>query len=167
MNYQSLIEIVPWTFVAQILNLLLQAWLFKKFLFQPVKKIIAERQAEIDGLYSDAENAKIEAETAQAETAAILQQAEGQAEHLLADAKRTAHDAGDAIVADARKHAAVLKEKAEQDIALEKKRAVNEMKNELSTIAVDLAAKVTEKEIDAAQHEVLIAEYIDKIGAGV
>ena len=167
MNYQSLIEIVPWTFVAQILNLLIQAWLFKKFLFKPVKEIIAKRQTEIDGLYTDAESAKVEAETAQAETAAILAQAEGQAEHLLADAKRSAQDAGDKIVADARKQAVALKEKAQEDIALEKKRAVNEIKNELSGIAVDLAAKVAEKEIDAGQHETLISEYIDRIGAGL
>ena len=167
MNYQSLIELVPWTFVAQILNLLIQAWLFKKFLFKPVKEIIAKRQAEIDGLYSDAENAKNEAETAQSETAAIRAQAEDQAEHLLADAKRSAQDAGDAIIADARKQAVALKEKAQEDIALEKKRAVNEIKNELSDIAVDLAAKVAEKEIDAAQHETLISEYIDRIGAGL
>ena len=58
MEHQSLITIAPWTFIAQILNLLLQAWLFKKFLFKPVEKIIAERKAQIDGLYTEAEEAK-------------------------------------------------------------------------------------------------------------
>lgn len=49
MNFQSLVELAPWTTIAQICNLLIQIVLFKKFLFQPIKNIIAKRQAEVDG----------------------------------------------------------------------------------------------------------------------
>ena len=48
MNYQSLIDFQGWTFIAQICNLFLQMYLFKRFLFNPIKKIIAQRQAEIN-----------------------------------------------------------------------------------------------------------------------
>ena len=56
MNFQSLVELAPWTTIAQICNLLIQIVLFKKFLFQPIKNIIAKRQAEVDGLYDEARN---------------------------------------------------------------------------------------------------------------
>ena len=44
MDHLSLVGIVPWEFVAQIANLLIQAALFKKFLFKPVQGIIAKRR---------------------------------------------------------------------------------------------------------------------------
>ena len=62
MNFQSLVELAPWTTIAQICNLLIQIVLFKKFLFQPIKNIIAKRQAEVDGLYDEAGKAKADAE---------------------------------------------------------------------------------------------------------
>lgn len=66
MNFQSLVELAPWTTIAQICNLLIQIVLFKKFLFQPIKNIIAKRQAEVDGLYDEAGKAKADAEEAKA-----------------------------------------------------------------------------------------------------
>ena len=58
MDFQSLVELAPWTTIAQICNLLLQIFLFKKFLFKPIKEIIAKRQAEVDGVYDEAEKAR-------------------------------------------------------------------------------------------------------------
>ena len=106
MDFQSLVELAPWTTIAQICNLLLQIFLFKKFLFKPIKEIIAKRQAEVDGVYDE----------------------------------------------------------AEKDIAQEKKQAANEMKSEISVLAVDLASKVVRKEIDAADHEQLIEQFIEELG---
>ena len=54
MDFQSLVTVAPWTFIAQILNLLIQAALFKKFLFKPVQKIIRERQEQVNKIYDDA-----------------------------------------------------------------------------------------------------------------
>lgn len=65
MNFQSLVELAPWTTIAQICNLLIQIVLFKKFLFQPIKNIIAKRQAEVDGLYDEAGKAKADARRGQ------------------------------------------------------------------------------------------------------
>ena len=45
MDFQSLVELAPWTTIAQICNLLLQIFLFKKFLFKPIKEIIAKASA--------------------------------------------------------------------------------------------------------------------------
>ena len=51
---QDLVGIAPWTIIAQICNLLLQMYLFKRFLFEPVKKIVQKRQQEVDKIYEDA-----------------------------------------------------------------------------------------------------------------
>ena len=62
MEYQSLVGVVPWTFVAQICNLFLQAFLFKKFLFKPIKEIMHKRMQQVDDNYGAAEQANKDAQ---------------------------------------------------------------------------------------------------------
>ena len=52
--YQALITLDGWTFLAQICNLMIQMLIFKKFLLNPVKKVIAERKAKADSQIADA-----------------------------------------------------------------------------------------------------------------
>jgi len=57
-----------------------------------------------------------------------------------------------------------MRDKARADIAQERKKALNEIKNDISGIAIDIASKVTEREIDEKQHEALIEDFIQKMG---
>ena len=52
--YQALITLDGWTFLAQICNLMIQLFIFKKFLLNPVKNVIAERKAKADSQIADA-----------------------------------------------------------------------------------------------------------------
>ena len=54
--------------------------------------------------------------------------------------------------------------KAEKEIAQEKKKAVNEVKGEIGGIAMDIAGKVIEREINEKDHEKLIDEFISNVG---
>lgn len=164
MDFQSLVELAPWTTIAQICNLLLQIFLFKKFLFKPVKEILAKRQSEVDQLYNDANKAKLDAENAKTDYEQHLSSAKAEADAITSRAMKNAREQSESIVADAQAEAASLRRKAENDIALEKKKAVNEMKGELSGLAVELASKVVRKEIRAADHEQLIEQFIDELG---
>lgn len=164
MEHQSLITIVPWTFIFQILNLLLTAFLFKKFLFQPVKKILQKRQDEVNSLYTDAETAKTQALAAQNDYEAKLTNAHTQAEVILSDAKDAARTQSDAMLSAAREEVAALKTKAAADLELEKKKAVNAMKDRLADLAVEIAGKVTEQALDSEKHGQLIDSFIEKLG---
>ena len=53
---------------------------------------------------------------------------------------------------------------AEKEIAQEKKKAVNEVKGEIGGIAMDIAGKVIEREINEKDHEKLIDEFISNVG---
>ena len=70
----------------------------------------------------------------------------------------------DAMLASAQSEAAAMREKASRDIELERRKAMNEMKSEISGLAVEIASKVAEKEIDEKQHEALIERFIDELG---
>ena len=162
--YQALITLDGWTFLAQICNLMIQLLIFKKFLLTPVKKVIAERKAKADSEIADAQKLRTEAEAMKAEYEQNLQNARAEANQIVADAQKTATARGEEIVGEARAQAAALKQKAEADIAQERKKAVNEVKDEIGGIALEIASKVVEREISEKDHKDLIDEFIKNVG---
>ena len=162
--YQALITLDGWTFLAQICNLMIQLVIFKKLLLNPVKKVIAERKAKADNQIADAEKLRTEAEAMKAEYEQNLQNARTEANQIVSAAQKTATARSEEIVGEARAQAAALKQKAEADIAQERKKAVNEVKDEIGGIAMEIASKVVEREISEKDHKDLIDEFIKNVG---
>ncbi len=162
--YQALITLDGWTFVAQICNLMIQLVIFKKLLLNPVKKVIAERKAKADSQIADAQKLRTEAEAMKAEYEQNLQNARTEANQIVAAAQKTAAARSEELLGEARAQAAALKQKAEADIAQERKKAVNEVKDEIGGMAMEIASKVVEREIKEADHQDLIDEFIKNVG---
>ena len=162
--YQALITLDGWTFLAQICNLMIQLVIFKKLLLNPVKKVIAERKAKADSQIADAEKLRTEAEAMKAEYEQNLQNARTEANQIVAAAQKTAAARSEELLGEARAQAAALKQKAEADIAQERKKAVNEVKDEIGGMAMEIASKVVEREIKEADHQDLIYEFIKNVG---
>lgn len=164
MGYEALVDFQYWTFIAQICNLLIQMYLFKRFLFQPVKKILAQRQQEVEGLQKSTAEANEQAQLARSQYEKSLTQAKEEAAGLVATATANAQRRSEDIVRQAKEEAASLRQKASSDIAQEKKKAMNDMKDDISQIAMELASKVVEREINAQDQQQLIEEFIGKLG---
>ena len=162
--YQALITLDGWTFLAQICNLMIQLVIFKKFLLKPIKQLIADRKAKADSEIADAQKLRTEAEAMKAEYEQNLQNARTEANQIVATAQKTATARSEEIVGEARAQAAALKQKAEADIAQERKKAVNEVKDEIGGIAMEIASKVVEREISEKDHKDLIDEFIKNVG---
>ena len=162
--YQALITLDGWTFLAQICNLMIQLLIFKKFLLKPIKQVIADRKAKADSEIADAQKLRTEAEAMKAEYEQNLQNARTEANQIVAAAQKTATARSEEIVGEARAQAAALKQKAEADIAQERKKAVNEVKDEIGGIAMEIASKVVEREISEKDHKDLIDEFIKNVG---
>ena len=162
--YQALITLDGWTFLAQICNLMIQLVIFKKLLLNPVKKVIAERKAKADSQIADAEKLRTEAEAMKEEYEQNLQNARTEANQIVAAAQKTAAARSEELLGEARAQAAALKQKAEADIAQERKKAVNEVKDEIGGMAMEIASKVVEREIKEADHKDLIDEFIKNVG---
>ena len=162
--YQALITLDGWTFLAQVCNLMIQLVIFKKLLLNPVKKVIAERKAKADSQIADAEKLRTEAEAMKAENEQNLQNARTEANQIVAAAQKTATARSEELLGEARAQAAALKQKAEADIAQERKKAVNEVKDEIGGMAMEIASKVVEREIKEADHQDLIDEFIKNVG---
>ena len=136
--YQALITLDGWTFLAQICNLMIQLVIFKKFLLKPIKQVIADRKAKADSEIADAQKLRTEAEAMKAEYEQNLQNARTEANQIVTAAQKTATARSEEIVGEARAQAAALKQKAEADIAQERKKAVNEVKDEIGGIAMEI-----------------------------
>lgn len=163
-NVQDLVEVVPWTIIAQLCNLLIQVYLFKRYLFEPVKKVIKKRQDEINGIYTSAEQAEEKAQSAKKDYEGLLEGAKSEAVQIVKAATNDAQARSSEIISEAKDEAAAIRKKASADIAREKKKALNDVKDDISTIAMDIAEKVVEKEINEKDQQTLIADFIEKMG---
>ena len=163
-NTQELVSIVPWTFIAQILNLFIQMYLIKRFLFKPINEVLEKRRAQADLEIREAREAKKEADGLKVQYEEGLANARTEAAQIVQSAQKEAQIKADETVRQAQQQAAGIRRKAEADIAQEKKKAINEVKNEIGGIAMDIAGKVVEKEINEADHKNLIDEFIKNVG---
>ncbi len=164
MQTQELVTLVPWTFIAQICNLFIQIFLIKKFLYKPIKEVIAKRHALATEELDKARISNEEAEKLKAEYEADIAKARDEANEIISSANRTAIRKSDEIIANANREAMAIRNKAENDIELERKAAVNEIKDEIGSMAVDIASKVIEREVNEKDHKKLIDEFIENVG---
>lgn len=165
--YQSLVTVNPVTLIAQICNLFLQLLVFKIFFLDKIKAILDQRREAADKQITEAENAKAEAMTIKKTYEQNMLQAKAKADDLLQTAQRTANSRSEEIVAQAQQQAAQIKSKAADDIALEKKKAINEAKDEISDLAMAIAGKVVGRELNAGDQAEMIDRFIDELGDNV
>ena len=136
----------------------------KKYLFGPVMKMIADRQKEIDDMYSDADSARTSAKAMETELKEKLAVAAQTGERIVKEAVARGQDREEAIIRSANAEANAIREKAAADIAMEKKKAINDAKDEISSMAMAIAEKVVAREIRAADHEKMVDAFIDSLG---
>ena len=162
--FESFLGVNPWTALFVLLNTLTIFFVAKKFLFVPVMNIIAERQKEIDDMYSDAGAARSNARALEAEYNAKLSDAMAESDRIVKDAVVRAQRREEDIIRQAGIEAQAIVDKAVADAALEKKKAINDAKDEISGISMAIAEKVVERQLNAADQQKLIAQFIDELG---
>ena len=163
-GFEELLGVNFWTALFILLNTLIIFFVAKKFLYKPVMKIIHERQKEIDSMYENADSAKNQAEAMQNEYREKLNAAQETSERIVKEAVVRGQNREDEIVRQAKQEADALREKAAADIAQEKKKAINEAKNEISGMAVEIAGKVVGRSLTDADQTKLVDSFIEELG---
>lgn len=165
--FEEFIGVNLWTALFTLLNTLTVIFVGTKFLFKPIMKIIADRQKEIDDMYSEANDAKAEAKAMEAEYKEKLSNAMETGERIVKEATVRGQAKEEQIIRQANEEASAMLRKAEADIAMEKKKAVNDAKDEISGMAIAIAEKVVGRELNAADQGKLIDEFINELGEQV
>lgn len=162
--FESFIGVNFWTALFVLLNFLLLLFVAKKFLFLPVMKMIAQRQQEIDDQYARAEEAENQARELQCAYEKKLEQAAQAGEKLVQEAVARGKSREEEILRQAHAQADAMLEKASSEIAQQKKKALNEAKDEISVIAMDIATKVVGRTIDGGDQARLVDSFIENLG---
>lgn len=153
-----------WDALFVLLNTLTIFFVGKKFLFKPVMKIIQDRQQEIDDMYDAAGKAKNNAAALEAEYQQKLSVASQTSERMVKEAVARGQSREEEILRQANREAAAIREKAAADIAQQKKKAINDAKDEISEMAMAIAGKVVGRELNAADQASLVDHFIDELG---
>lgn len=165
--FESFIGVNFWTALFILLNTIALFLVLKKFLFVPVKNMIDSRQQEIDGMYRDANAAKADAQALQSEYQQKLSAAQATSERIVKEAVARGQSREDEIIRQANLEASAILDKAAADIAQEKKKAINDAKDEISGIAMAIAGKVVGRELTDGDQSALIDHFIEELGDGV
>jgi F-type H+-transporting ATPase subunit b len=163
-KFESFVGVNFWTMIFAWCNLLILYLVLKKLFFKPLKNMIDSRQKEIDDMYSDAEGSVESANALKAEYEEKLASANSESEEILKAAQRRALLKEEEILREADEKAARTLARAEEQIELEKARAINEVKDEVSEMAIGIASAVIERDVSAEEHSELINEFINNIG---
>ena len=132
--------------------MLILLFLLKKLLFKPVMKILNQREAEVKKLYDSAAMANEKAEGLEKEYSDKMSKARDEAGEIIKQATLSARRREEEILDEAQVKAVSLTKKAQAEIAQERKKAYQEIKEEISDISVSIASKMVKREINAADH---------------
>ncbi|MBQ4641151.1 MAG: F0F1 ATP synthase subunit B [Oscillospiraceae bacterium] len=165
--FESFIGVNFWTALFVLLNFLLLFFVAKKFLFLPVKKMIDSRQKEIDAMYEQADAAKVNAQALEKQYKDQLANAQLTSDRLVQEATARGQSRQEEIIRQANREADAIREKAAADIAQEKKKALNEAKDEISALAMEIAGKVVGHSLNGEDQTKLVDSFLEELGEQV
>ena len=163
-EYQNFVNIDVWTMIFSWCNIIILCFILKRLLFKPVKNIIDTRQQQIDSMYADANQSRTDAEALRAEYESRLKNAKEESDELMRTTVRRAQLKEEEILREAQENVSKTMKHAEEQIEQEKKRALNDMKDELSDMALEIASAVLEKRVGDDDDKKLVDDFIDKLG---
>ena len=147
------------------LSFLLLMVLIKKIGFPLLKKGMDARAAKIRATLNEADQAKDEAESILGEYRRQLADAKGEAGRIIEEARQAA----DKIRQDLRKQAetevADLKARAQEDITAMATRTMADLRAQVSLLAIELAGKVVERNLDNDTNKALVERFIQQLGS--
>ena len=163
-EFEALLGVNPVTALFTLANTIALFLVMKKFLFAPILKMIADRQAEIDVIYQEAESTREQANAMKEDYSQKLEAANETSQRIVQEAVIRGQNREEEIIRDARSQATSIIDKAYADIAQEKKKALNDAKDEISGMAMAIAEKVVGRSLDEADQQRLVEQFIDELG---
>lgn len=160
-----LVQPDPGLYIWTIATFLVLVALLAKFAWRPLLEALETRQESIRKSLDDARQAKVDLERLQSESAKILAQARVEAEAMISRTRSDAERFREELKDKARAEAATLVRNAEQQIALETARALQQIRHEAVELSVAIASKVLERNVSREDNERLIEETFRQLEA--
>ena len=153
-----LVQLDPGLFIWTILTFLILFFVLSKFAWRPLLKALESRENTIKSSLDDAEKAKQELESLNAETETIISEARSEAQSIRLEAKSAAEKVKADIIAQAGEDAKKLRDENEKQIQVEKDRAINEIRQEVVDLTLTVAERVIRKNLSKEDNQGLIED---------
>jgi F-type H+-transporting ATPase subunit b len=153
------------TFIVVLLAFLVVVWVIGKKVLPVLNQALTERQDQIRGELEAADKAKADAEDADAERRAALEQARAQAREIVSNAATAADQTKLRAEADAQAIHDRIVQAAEAEVVVARQAAVEEVTARVGEIVLAAAERVIGREIRASDHQDLIDEAIAAVRA--
>lgn len=157
------ISFVPWTFIVMIANAYILYRLVRHFLFKPVKEIFRKRQQELDDIYTGANELQAQANQAKEEYDEKLKTASSKANSIIETADKNAQIIQQEKTLQAKQEAKQIVESAKIEAEQIKQTVTQNLKQDVADLSIEIAKKVTEKEISGQDHLRLIEDSIRQL----
>ena len=159
-------NLIDWRLVGtQIIGFLLTLWLLRRFAWGPLLKVLEERRQRIAAEFQEADRQKGEAAALKAQMDQELRGIEAQARKRLQEAVAEGQRVAGEIRTQAQQEASQRIARADDEIAREREKAKEMLKEQVINLAMRSAEKILRKEIDGPAQRKLVAEFIDEVEA--
>ncbi len=134
------------------------------FAFKPLQRMLAERKARVEEGLRDAEQARKDRESAEADRLATLQEARREANDILSRAQKVADESRERDLAATREELERIRVRASADLEAEKVRAIGELRAEVADLALRAAGRVVGETMTDDRQRRLVDEFLREAG---
>jgi F-type H+-transporting ATPase subunit b len=159
----GLIQVVPGLMIWTLIAFGITFFVLRRFAFGPIQRTIDERRARIQKAVEEADHAREEARNLLEEHRQLIGQAKGEAEGILADARKVADAQLDRVKLEAEADRQRRLEDTRRQIEAETKRSLDQIRTEVADLTLAATARVTGKVLDAEDQRRLIDEAIAEL----
>jgi F-type H+-transporting ATPase subunit b len=155
-----LTRIIPGLMIWTVVFFFITFFVLKRYAFGSIQSAIDERRERIKRSLADADDAREEARRLLEEHRSLIGQARGEAEGILAEARRTRESMERRMREETESERQRRLEETRREIAAETQRALEQIRSEVAELTLVAATKVTGKALDDADHRRLIEDAI-------
>jgi F-type H+-transporting ATPase subunit b len=151
--------------ITQILGFLIMLWVLRRFAWAPVLKMLEDRRQKIAGEFAEAERRQQDADAAKAKFEQELRGIEALRRQAITESLAEGQKVAGEIRAQANVEAATRLERAQDEIAREREKAKEILKQQMIALSLRAAEKILREKLDEPRQRKLVGEFIDEVGA--
>ena len=157
---------LDWNVIINMINIFVLYILMKKFLFGPITEMMEKRKNMIEASLLEVENKNNEALLLKQKCEEELENADIEALSIIKEAKQKALEVHDYQIKATKEETIKMFEEANKSIELEKKQSMQDIQSEIASLALVVAAKIIQKDVDNSTNKRLINDFLNEAGAG-
>jgi len=159
----ALIQVTPGLMIWTIVAFFITFFVLKKYAFGPIQKMIDERRAQIARSIEEADHARDEARNLLEEHKKLMQEARGEAEAIIVEARKTREAMETRMREETETERQRRLEETRREIAAETARALEQIRSEVADLTLEATSIVVGRKLDADRDRELITEAIGSL----